>query len=132
MGYMEKGVGLGAVAELGFLGPIGRRINPANIHKKKHEQQRAKFAEDVAIQTAAARRHQIDLLSQAEAAAAEQANLTLRAAAERKAADLADNPLKDADVQLAEKPTETATATRAKKRKQFGFDTSGYSPGAKL
>lgn len=129
MGYLKESTGLP-----GFLHKydFGGGMYVAKSKRNKDAAQRKTIADATAAQTAAARRQQIDLLSQAEAAAAEQANLTLRAAAERKAADLADNPLEDADVQLAEKPTETATATRAKKRKQFGFDTSGYSPGAKL
>lgn len=130
MGYIESNQGLAKVLNIST-GGVDQFLAKTLFIKKREA---ARKAEGIALkeQTAAARRQQIDLLSQAEAAAAEQANLTLRAAAERKAADLADNPLEDADVQLAEKPTETATATRAKKRKQFGFDTSGYSPGAKL
>jgi len=134
MGYMESNQGLARLINtpINMGGPILKRANPANIHKAKHEKQRTEIQAAVAAQTAVARRQQVDLLAQAEAAAAEQANLTMRAAAEKKAADLMDNPMETADVQLSPTSTDTVTATRAKKRKQFGFDTSGYSPGAKL
>jgi len=130
MGYLKESTGIGGMLQKWDFSGVTTFVTKQKV--KKDVAQRKKIADATAAQTAAARRQQIDLLAQAEAAASEQANLTLRAAAERKAADLADNPLEDADVQLAEKPTETATATRAKKRKQFGFDTAGYSPGAKL
>ena len=95
----------------------------------------------VAKQTEVARKQQAALLLQARAAAEEQANLILRDKATKEAEVNAEKPLDTAEVKLSGQvgpETETAVSTRTKKRRQFGFDTSGaaiggsYSPGVNL
>jgi len=137
MGYLEEQTGLG-----GFIQDydIGGGQLVVKEKKRKHEAQRAKIKTAIEEQTKVARRQQADLLIQARAAAEEQANLILRDKATKDAAATLEKELDTADVQLSGPETETVVSTKAKKRKQFGFDTSGaslgdggsYSPGVNL
>ena len=101
--------------------------------RKKQEERAAQVAAQAAAMQDAARRQQIDILSQAKAAADTQADLAMRQAIQDKVAEqrAAATP-GEVDVTLSATPDQPQSAIRAKRRKQFGFDSSGYSPGVSL
>ena len=112
--------------------PFGRTdLNPVIASQKKHAEQRAQVEQATAAMNEAARKQQIDLVSQAQAVAEQQTNLSLRQAAEAKAAFMANRPMENVDVTLGPQAIETPSAQRAKRRKQF-FNDTGYSPGVTI
>lgn len=73
-------------------------------------------------------RAQADALNQSAAAVAQnQRMLAERTKVEAQAREAVSKPLASADVQVAENPTETTTASRARKRASFGKSVSSLS-----
>ena len=137
MGYLEK-----TINDIPVVGQLYRAtekaaqtvgIDSGDAKKKRAQARAAEVQQQVAAMQDAARRQQIDILSQAKAAADTQADLAMRQAIQDKVAEqrAAATP-GEVDVTLSATPDQPQSAIRAKRRKQFGFDSGGYSPGVSL
>lgn len=73
----------------------------------------------------ASRDQQAALSATAKAAADQQSQIAARSAVEAKASEAASQPLDSADVQLADTPTESVAATRAKRKASYGRNYAG-------
>jgi hypothetical protein len=100
--------------------------------RRRDENRRAKLIAETARMEAQARRQQLDLVSEAQAAAAAQVEAQARAAADSKRQSMAAQDPGDVQVALTDaSTTESAAAAATRRRKQF-FNEGGYSPGVKL
>jgi len=137
MGYLEKTInGIPVVGQLYRATEKAAQtvgIDSGDAKKKRAQARATEVQQQVAAMQDAARRQQIDILSQAKAAADTQADLAMRQAIQDKVAEQrASSTPGGVDVSLAATPDQPQSAIRAKRRKQFGFDSSGYSPGVSL
>lgn len=137
MGYLEKTINdtpvIGQLYRATDKAAEGVGIDIGGDKKKRAQARAAQVAAQAEAMQTAARRQQIDILSQAKAAADTQADLAMRQAIQDKVAEqrAAATP-GEVDVALSATPDQPQSAIRAKRRKQFGFDSSGYSPGVSL
>jgi outer membrane protein OmpA-like peptidoglycan-associated protein len=137
MGYLEKKINdipvVGQLYRTTDKAAQGIGIDSRDEKKKRADARAAAVQQQVMAMQDAARRQQIDILSQAKAAADTQADLAMRQSIQDKvAAQQAAATPGEVDVSLAATPDQPASAVRAKRRKQFGFDSSGYTPGVSL
>lgn len=105
------------------IGASGHRLKQAKIREQVDSATRA--------MNEAARKQQIDLVSQAQAVAEAQTNMAMRQAVENKVAAMANKPVDQVDVSLTDPTAESPNTQRVRRRKQF-FNEGGYTPGVSL
>ena len=131
MGYLKQGGGL-----LAKVIDVGGDLTGVGLVRKemrrKEAGRNARLMAETQRMEAQARKQQLDLVSEAQAAAAAQVEAQARAAADSKRQAIAAQNPGEVNVALTDaSTTESASAATARRRKQF-FNDGGYSPGVKV